>query len=100
MKKTRNYICTLLAILFCYGMKSQNIIAYNDNRGYFNIFDNGVTTIAGYQPPQSFQIGGNCVAFLDFNNNFKVYYNGEIITLYEGIPNKYQVTHNFVVYNI
>jgi hypothetical protein len=88
------------AVLFSLPVKSQNVIAYTDNRGYFNIFDNGVTTLADYQPPQSFQVGGNCVAFLDFNNNLKAYYNGEITTLYEGIPNKYVVTHNFIVYNV
>ncbi|MEO8760230.1 MAG: hypothetical protein ABI448_05030, partial [Bacteroidia bacterium] len=70
----------LLFILLSGEIKSQNIIAYNDNRGYFNIFDNGVTMVAAYQPPQSFQVGGNCVAFLDFTNVLKVYYNGEITT--------------------
>jgi len=81
-------------------IKSQSIIAYTDNRGYFNIFDNGVTTVADYQVPQSFQIGGNCVAYVDFNNSLKVYYKGEISTLYDGIPTKYQVTHNLVIFNV
>jgi hypothetical protein len=81
-------------------IKSQNIIAYNDNRGYFNIFDNGTTTVAAYQPPQSFQVGGNCVAYVDFGNSLKVYYKGEISTLYDGIPTKYYVTHNLVVFDV
>jgi 10-bladed beta propeller domain-containing protein len=81
-------------------VKSQNIIAYTDNRGYFNIFDNGLTTVADYQAPQSFQIGGNCVAYVDYTNSLKVYYNGEISTLYDGIPTKYQVTHNLVFFNV
>jgi hypothetical protein len=93
-----NLIC--FAILFSAQTKSQNIIAYNDNRGYFNIFDNGTTTVAAYQPPQSFQIGGNCVAYVDFGNSLKVYYKGEISTLYDGIPTKYEVTHNLVVFNV
>lgn len=87
-------------ILGSYICQSQNIIAYTDNRGYFNIFDNGTTIVAEYQTPQSFQIGGNCVAYVDFSNSLKVYYNGEISVLYDGIPTKYQVTHNLVFFNI
>ena len=86
--------------LISFQVKSQNIIAYNYNMGYFNIFDNGVTTVAEYQPPQSFQVGGNCVAYIDYTNSLKVYYNGEISVLYDGIPTKYQVTHNLVFFDI
>ena len=101
----RNYffskaILTCFFILFCTLAKSQSIIAYNDNRGYFNIFDNGTTIVADYQPPQSFQVGGNCVAYIDFGNSLKVYYKGEISTLYDGIPTKYQATHNIVVFDV
>ena len=81
-------------------LPGQNIIAYTDNRGYFNIFDNGKTIVAEYQAPQSFQVGGNCVAYIDYGNSLKVYYQGEISTLYDGIPTRYQVTHNLVVFNI
>ncbi len=100
MKNKLSFLMLFIAMASSLNSKSQNVIAYTDNRGYFNIFDNGVTMVAAYQPPQSFQVGGNCVAFLDFTNVLKVYYNGEITTLYEGIPNKYQATHNFVVFNI
>lgn len=96
----KKLFCLAFLFLFFNQTKAQSVMAYMDNRGYFNIFDNGVTIVAGYQPPQNFQIGGNCVAFLDFYNVFKVYYNGEITTLYSGIPDKYQTTHNFVVYSI
>ncbi|HXU27181.1 MAG TPA: hypothetical protein VN698_08105, partial [Bacteroidia bacterium] len=91
-------ICCIF--FFSIKLKSQNIIAYNDNRGYFNIFDNGTTIVAAYQPPQSFQVGGNCVAFVDFGNSLKVYYKGEVSTLYDGIPTQYHATHNLVVYNV
>ena len=85
---------------FLLQVKSQSIIAYNDNRGYFNVFDNGVTKTLEYQAPQSFQVGGNCVAYVDFYNNLKVYYNGEVTTLYDGIPTKYQATHSLLVFNV
>jgi hypothetical protein len=93
---------SLICFMFFFSaqLKSQSIIAYNDNRGYFNVFDNGVTTTLEYQAPQSFQVGGNCVAYVDFYNNLKVYYKGEVTTLYDGIPTKYQATHSLLVFNL
>ena len=100
MTKTAKFFLILLSLVFSGQVKSQSIIAYNDNRGYFNIFDNGTTIVAEYQQPLSFQVGGNCVAYIDYNSSLKVYYNGEISTLYDGVPTKYQVTHNLVVFDI
>jgi len=81
-------------------LNSQGLTAYTDLRGYFNIFDNGITLTLEYQLPKSFQVGGNCIAYQDYNSNFKVYYKGEVITLYGGNVNKYQVTHNILFYVI
>ena len=90
----------LFLILVSAKLNSQSLTAYTDQRGYFNVFDNGNTTVLEYNLPKSFQIGGACIAYQDFNSNFKVYYNGEVITLYGGPVNSYKVTHNLVVYNI
>ncbi|MHB8258837.1 MAG: hypothetical protein ACYDCN_04285 [Bacteroidia bacterium] len=100
MKMKKLLIYNLAFIIYNSFCFSQNITAYTDNRGYFNIFDNGNTIVADYQAPHSFQVGGNCVAYVDYGNNLKVYYKGEISNLYDGIPTKYQVTHNLVVFDI
>jgi hypothetical protein len=100
MNKTVKQVAILITIIFSCQAKSQSIIAYNDNRGYFNIFDNGTTMVAEYQPPLSFQVGGNCVAYIDYNSSLKVYYNGDISVLYDGVPTKYLVTHNLILFDI
>src|SRR5258708_2071002 len=94
------YFSFIAAFLVSVYMNGQSLTAYVDGRGYFNVFDNGITSTLEYQQPPSFQVGGNCVAYMDFNSNFKVYYNGETIVLYNGPVNKYQVTHNLVLYVI
>ncbi len=81
-------------------LSSQSLTAYTDLRGYFNVFDNGNTTVLEYNLPKSFQVGGACIAYQDYNSNFKVYYKGEVITLYGGNVDKYQVTHNILFYVI
>jgi hypothetical protein len=93
-------VLVLVLIIVSFGLKSQSITAYSDQRGYFNVFDNGNTTTLEYQPVQSFQVGGALIAYLDFNSNFKVYYKGEVTTLYGGAVNKYQITHNLLFYII
>src|ERR1035437_8181990 len=93
-------IIFLFLISISVKLNSQGLTAYTDLRGYFNIFDNGITTTLEYQLPKSFQVGGNCIAYQDYNSNFKVYYNGEVITLYEGPVNSYKVTHNLLFYVI
>jgi hypothetical protein len=82
------------------GLRAQSLTAYTDQRGYLNVFDNGNTTTLEYQMPQSFQVGGACIAYLDFNSNFKVYYKGDVTTLYNGPVNSYKVTHNLLMYVI
>lgn len=96
MKKNIALIFLLLPSVFF----AQNLAAYVDQRGYFNVFDKGQTTVLEYNAPTSFEVGGACIAYVDYNSNFKVYYNGEVKTLYGGPPNKFLVTHNILFYNI
>ncbi len=92
---------SLIFFLLVFGkIYSQNVIAYTDNLGYFSVFDNGITTTLDYQKPKSFQIGGNSVAYVDFNASFKVYYKGKDTTLYDGPVNEYRVMHSMVFYVI
>jgi hypothetical protein len=60
---------------------AQKYAAFEDNRGRFNIFDDGKIIEAEYLPTKSFYIGGNCVLYIDSRNNLKMYYNGEIKTI-------------------
>ncbi len=89
-------------LIFFAGSKlfSQSLTAFTDLRGYFNVFDNGNTSTLEFQAPQNFKVGGACIAYNDYNSNFKVYYNGEVTTLYGGTVNSYTVTHNILAYTI
>lgn len=95
----KKYI-SLIFLLFPCIIFSQSLAAYVDQRGYFNVFDKGKTSTLEYNAPISFQVGGACIAYVDYNSNFKVYYNGEVRTLYGGPPNKSLVTHSILFYNI
>ncbi|MGZ3865936.1 MAG: hypothetical protein ACXVNR_05700 [Bacteroidia bacterium] len=96
MKKCFYIVLSLLYVC----VKAQSITAWTDQRGYFNVFDNGNTSTIEYQMPQNFQVGGAVIAYHDFNSNFKVYYKGDVTTLYGGNVNKYMVTHNLLFYII
>lgn len=95
------HLTIYLALLFSPALLlSQSITAYTDQRGYFYIFDNGITHEMEYQAPLSFKVGGACIAYLDYNENFKAYYNGEVQTIYNGPVNSYAVTHSLMFYVI
>lgn len=62
------------------------------------VFDNGQTKELDHLPAQSFQIGGNCVPFVSNSGQFKVYYNGEVITLADQFVSRYFTSSYLLVY--
>jgi hypothetical protein len=98
MKNIPLFLACLTASAF--RLTGQNITAYVDNNGAFNIFDDGNTSIFEYQPPVSFKVGASCVAYLDVNQTFKIYYKGEIIKPYDDkVISNYTVTDNLVFFS-
>lgn len=82
-------------------IKAQNITAFNNSDGAFSIFDNGLITYKEYNKPLSFKVGGNCVAFIDAETIFKIYYKGQIFKPYgDNLIDNYRVTHNLVLFTI
>jgi hypothetical protein len=57
--------------------KSQNLAAYSDYRGYFNVFDNGVYQQLEYNPVKSFKAGGVAIPYIDNTNELQIYYKGQ-----------------------
>ena len=65
----------------CFSLSAQNLAAYQDNQGYFFIFDKGKTIQAEYLPVKKFSVGGQCLLYVDSQNHLKMYYRGKITTL-------------------
>ncbi|MCC6689916.1 MAG: hypothetical protein IT235_00140 [Bacteroidia bacterium] len=70
--------------------------AYSDYRNYFMVFDNGISYQAEYLPVKGFKVGGNGVAYIDNNDNFKVFYNGTSNILLDIAPSDYRATNDII----
>jgi hypothetical protein len=75
------FLLCLLIRITTISLSAQQLAAYQDNQGYFYIFDKGKTIQAEYLPVQQFSIGGKCILYVDNQNHLKMYYQGVISTL-------------------
>ncbi len=71
--------------------------AFMDYRDYFVVFQYGQFNAIEHLPVKSFQMGGECIAYLDNTEAFKVAYQSEVFTLSENITS-YKATDSFVWY--
>lgn len=83
--------------LFCHQLFAQALSAYLNTRESFCVFDDSVTKEIEYLKPQSFKIGGNCVAYIANDKSFKVYQNGRVIKVNDGFTTDYVMTANYVL---
>src|ERR1700741_333208 len=94
-------IAFIFIVVCSLGLRAQNITAFYDSNGAFNIFDNGLIVYKEFAKPISFKVGGNCVAFIDNETIFKIYYKGQILKPYgDNLIDGYNVTHNLVLFTI
>ena len=78
---------------------AQQLAAYQDNQGYFYIFDNGKTIQAEYLPVRAFSIGSRCLLYMDTQNRLKMYYRGEISLLEETKVDHFEAYDYLAVYS-
>jgi hypothetical protein len=97
MKHIRSFLI-LGFVIFSFTLEAQNTAAYTDYKNYFFAFEDGATTEAEYLPVQSFQVGGNAVAYVDNKGNFKVFNKGQITTLSENTVSQYTASDYLVSY--
>ncbi len=92
----------ILAVAVCPMQTSvgQQLAAYNDNQGYFYIFDGGKTIQAEYLPVKQFSVGGTCVLYVDSKKNLKMYFKGNISTLEVNPVTKFEALDYLAVYSI
>ncbi len=89
--------------LFCFAVLSdicsQHLAAYLDYLERFFVFDRGITTQLEQYKVNSFQVGGNCMVYVDYGDDLKVYHRGEVRTLEHTAPTEYYVTDYLVGYS-
>ncbi len=96
-------ICLLAAFFLHWLMdaKGQCLTAFRDTRDtredYFYVFDNGELKKQEFQKIQSFQIGRNFIAYVDFSSAFKIYKDGFAFKLQDFAPVNYYVTDYLLV---
>lgn len=88
-----------LCILFkpCY---SQHLGAYTDFRDRFYIFDSGKSTKVEDLKVQSFDVGGECVMYINGQGNLKIYEDGKVSKLEAGGASKYYATDHIAAYSV
>jgi hypothetical protein len=77
-----------------------NTVAFvNESTQEFSVFYKGAVTILENQPPLSFSVADDMVAYVDNNRNFKVFYNGEKTDLAPFAPDFYTAEDNILAYS-
>jgi hypothetical protein len=84
----------------CSALSAQQLAAYQDNQGYFFIFDKGKTIQAEYLPVKQFSVGGQCLLYVDSQNHLKMYYRGNITTLEVNQVSRFAAMDYLSVYSI
>ena len=79
---------------------AQHMAAYLDFRDRFFVFDRGETKELENYKVVSFQVGGNCIGYVSYGNDLKVYHNGSARTLEHITPTEYTVTDYLMGYNM
>ena len=67
-------------------IKAQDIGAFEDDQKWFYVFDRGEFHRLEFNPVKNFYVGGSFVAYVDFQNRFKVFYNGKLFELQDAVP--------------
>ena len=92
----------LLSGLFfmIHGVAGQHLAAYLDYRDRFFVFDRGETKQLESFRITSYQVGGNCVGFVNYHGDLKVYHNGSARLLERTRPSEYHVTDYLMGYSM
>jgi hypothetical protein len=77
----------------------ENTVAYVNNTGFFKAYYQDQLWDLDNVAPESFEPGGNLVAFVDgFYQYLKVFYNGKLLVLEKLLPQSYQAGFETVAY--
>ncbi len=91
---------SILALYISLSAQNLNLAAYHNYLRHFIVFDSGELHDIENLPVQSFQVGGNCVAYISNAGQLKVYFNGEVQTLSQQLVSDYFATRDLLVYRL
>ena len=98
MRRLHFLLLTLLiSCLTVHSSFSQNLSCFINIRNEFYVFEDSATRQLDYLPPESYQIGGNCIAYIDNRGTFRIYQFGSISTPINGVIAGYQVSNDLVL---
>ncbi len=87
-------------LMFAGTLSAQHLAAYLDYMDRFFIFDRGETKQLESYKITSFQVGGNCMGYVNYGRDLKVYYNGSARLLERVPPTEYHVTDYLMGYSM
>ena len=97
---TRFATLATVLMLTAGSLSSQHLAAYLDFRDRFFVFDRGETRELENYKVMSFKVGGNCIGYISYGNDLKVYHNGSARTLEHTPPGDYKVTDHLMGYSM
>lgn len=96
----KKYIFLLIISIIQVIGYGQYLAAYNDNVRHFWVFEAGTFQELEYLEILEFQVGGIVVAYIDNSSTLKVYRNGEVESLMQGSPIKFEATDYLLGYSM
>jgi hypothetical protein len=93
----------IILIVFALSVKistAQDLGAYTDYMGHFFIFDHGVSTKVEDLPVQSFDIGAECILYVNSQGHLCLYQNKITTKLESGGVTKYFATDYLAAYSV
>ncbi len=77
----------------------KNIVAYIDGfNNTFNVFYNNKSRVISDHIPKSYSVAANMVSYVDYDDNFMLYYNGTILPLESWVPAVQNARNNIIEY--
>ena len=96
----RSFTILFSFVFICQYSVSQHLAAYLDYMDRFFVFDTGIEERLEHYKINSCQVGGTCLLYVDYSNNFKVYYEGQVSQLEEMEPTSYFATDYLAAWSI
>src|SRR5580693_6257545 len=98
---------TAFIYLFSNATAQEGLGYYYDFNNHLIVFDKGNTIEVESNPVDSIRVGDDYIAYIDQRSDLRVYYNGNVETIEEQVPNAiigcaktlvYKMQHRLMIY--
>lgn len=94
----KQLLLLILASIFILPCSAQRLAAFEDDQGFFYVYDNGIVKKLETLPVESFQVGGKYLAYLNNMNLLHIYHKGEVFQPDQGRPDSIYATDHLMVF--